>query len=118
VLLDDPVQRDILSVVCTVFQITRGEFDLFRLAAVFSSRAQQLTQSCLYPVRKALQATAAFEPEGRADLSLDNYIPSPPLDKEMPTGLCLDRQALQPLPSDVVASNVEALTLLRNLRTL
>jgi hypothetical protein len=118
VLLDDSVQQDILSVVCAAFQIIRGELDLFRLSAVFSSWAQQLTQSCLYLVRKALQATAAFESQGRADLTPDEHIPSPPLDKEMPTGLYLDREALQALPPAVLASNIEAQTLLRNVRIL
>ena len=116
-LLDDSVQQDILSVVCADFQIIRGELDLFRLSAVFSW-AQQLTQSCLYLVRKAFQATAAVESQGRADLTPDEHIPSLPLDKEVPTGLNLDREVLQALPSAVLASNIEAQTLFRNVRIL
>jgi hypothetical protein len=118
VLLDNTVQQEFLSVVCAAFQINPGKLDLFRPGAVFSSRAQPLTKGCLHLAGKILEATAAFEPQGRADLALDEHIPSLPPDKEMPSGLCLDRVALQTLPSAVLASNIEAQTLLRNVRTL
>ena len=116
--LDDTVQQDFISIVCAAFQIILGELNLFRLGAIFSSWAEQLTQSCLYLVRKVHQATAAFEPQGRADLTLDKHITSLPPDEQVPKGLCLDGEALEPLPSAVLASNIEAQTLLGNLRTL
>jgi len=118
ILLDDTVQQEFLSIVCGGFQIIRGELDLFRLSAVFSQWPQQLTQSCLYLVWKALQATAAFEPQGRVHLTLDEHIPPPPPDEKVPRGLCLDREAPQSLPTAVLASNIEAQTLLRNVRIL
>jgi hypothetical protein len=118
VFLDHTVQQKFLSIVCAAFQVIRGELDLFRLGVVSSHGAQQLAESCLCLVWKTLQTTAAFEPQGRADLTLDKHILSPLLDEDLPTGVCLDREALQPVPSAVLASNIEAQTVLRNFRTL
>jgi hypothetical protein len=117
VFLDDTVQKEFLSVVCVEIQVIRGEPDLSRLRVVVSFWAQQLTQRCLYLIRKALEATAAYEPQCRADLPLDEHILSPLPDEQMPGRLHLHGEVPQSLPSAVLASNIEAQTILRNVRT-
>ncbi len=116
VLLDDPLQQDLVFAVGSSFEVVRGEFELPRLDALAFLRTQDLTDGHLYGVLKGFQAATALERHGHTGFALDEHVLSVPPYVEFPLRCVLDGKSLQTLPSGVLASKTDVYAVLRNVR--